>query len=452
MTSTAPRRAALAALRAVRGGALADRALAEVLPALEPRERAWVYELVMGVLRLRGRLDQRLERHVRGGTGRLQPDVLDALRLGAYQLESMRSVPAYAAISQSVELARWAGAGRAAGLVNGVLRALDRANGEGDGPGGEGDGPGGDGDGPGGDGADEPAARLSGHGSHPRWLVERWLERWGAARTAAIVEADNRRPELYCRPVGVERDRALVLLERAGVEALPVADAPDSIRLGADASLEAALDAAPLIVQDPAAALVVRYAAAPAGALALDLCAAPGGKSVGLLDRAAGVVAADVSMRRMDRLAETRSRLELERLRLVAADARRPPFAPATADLVLLDVPCTGTGTLRRHPDAKWRLRPEDLAALTALQREILLAAAPLVRSGGVLVYATCSLEPEENQEQVERFLSAHDDFALERAPDGVDERFVDASGALSVTPDVAGFDGAYAARLVRRD
>lgn len=431
-------------LRAVRGGELADRALADALPALEPRERAWLYELVMGVLRLRARLDARIEAHVRGGIARLEADVLDVLRLGAYQLDAMGSVPVYAAISQSVELVRWAGSPRAAGLVNGVLRALERARGGWDAAAGA-----------------DPLERLSVHGSHPAWLVERWIERWGAERAGAVIEANNRRPELYVRPVGVTRDEALERLRAAAVECEPVPSAPDSIRLAAGAELAAAFEAAPLIVQDPAAALVTRYAAVAEGATLYDLCAAPGGKAVALAGLARRVVAADVSAGRMHRLVETRDRLATgngvaaagaapARLDIVVADARQPPFAAGSADAVLIDAPCTGTGTLRRHPDGKWRLRPEDVRTLAALQREILSAAAELVRPGGVLVYATCSLEREENEEQVDAFLDERGDFTVRRGDDGIDDALLDRAGALVATPDVTGFDGGYAARLVR--
>jgi 16S rRNA (cytosine967-C5)-methyltransferase len=185
-----------------------------------------------------------------------------------------------------------------------------------------------------------------------------------------------------------------------------------------------------------------------------DLCAAPGGKSFALLDLGAGRVAAfDRSAARLEALRRSAVRLGLgERaapgtLHIAVADATRP--ALRDADAVLVDVPCTGTGTFRRHPDGRWRVGPDDLASLVRLQTRILKAAATAVAPGGLLVYATCSLEPEENEEQVERFLDQHSDFRLE-APDGADAAGGGASSVLRLVPQVDGADGAFAARLRR--
>jgi 16S rRNA (cytosine967-C5)-methyltransferase len=431
---TSGRLTALGVLRAVRSGDLADRALDRLGGRLAHRDFGWTQELVYGTLRLRGRLDHLLAQLVRGGPERLEPDVLDVLRLGAYQLLEMSSVPPYAAISQSVELARAAGAARAAGLVNGVLHALQRGSAELSFP----------------DPDADPVGFLASWGSHPRWMVERWVERWGAVAARSLVEADNTRPELFLRPVGIGVAEALARLAEAGLEAEPVPFAPDSVRLLPPATAHHALAIVPAVVQDPAAALVVRYAAVPRGARVLDLCSAPGGKAAGVADAAAFVVAADLSTRRLQRLRQNVARLGLaERVAAVVADARTPPFAPA--DFVLLDAPCTGTGTLRRHPDGRWRVGPAELAELVALQAEILDAAAPLVRPGGVLVYSTCSLEPEENEAQVSRFLHRNPTFT--RAPAAeLDPSLLDADGQLVVLPQRDGVDGAFAARLRRVD
>jgi 16S rRNA (cytosine967-C5)-methyltransferase len=431
---TPGRLTALSVLRAVRSGDLADRALDRLGGRLAPRDFGWTQELVYGTLRLRGRLDHLLAQLVRGGLDRLEPDVLDVLRLGAYQLLEMSSVPPYAAISQSVELARTAGAPRAAGLVNGVLHALQRGAAQLAFP----------------DPDADPVGYLESWGSHPRWMVERWLQRWGPAATRALVEADNTRPELYLRPVGIGVGEAVARLAEAGLAAEPVPLAPDSLRLLPPATAHQALALVPAVVQDPAAALVVRYAAVPRGATVLDLCSAPGGKAAGAAEFASFVAAADLSPRRLQRLRQNVERLGLgERVGAVVADARRPPFAPA--DLVLLDAPCTGTGTIRRHPDGRWRVGPAELGELVALQSEILDAAAPLVRVGGVLVYSTCSLEPEENEAQVSRFLERHPDFT--RAPAAeLDPSLLDADGQLVVLPQRDGVDGAFAARLRRVD
>ncbi len=426
MKTTPARRLALAALRALRRGDLLDRAAAVALGDAAPRDRPWLHELLFGTVRLRGRLDWLLDRVVRRGVANVEADLLDVLRLGAYQLLEMGGVPAYAAISQSVELARESVGARAAGFVNGVLNALERGRGTFVFPAFE----------------EDPVAHLATWGSHPRWLVERWIGRWGAEEARRLVELDNRRPETCLRLVGVDRASALARLADVGIQATPIEGLPHALRLEPAADPRRALAAVPAIVQDPAAMRVAAHAAFAAEGPVADLCAAPGGKAVALAAEAPRlVVALDASPLRMQRVAENARRLGgaiAGRIAPVIADARAIPLAPTRA--VLVDAPCTGTGTLRRHPDGKWRLAPADLASLVSLQREILDAAAERVAPGGVLVYATCSLEPEENERQVEAFLQRHEAFrAADDAP-------------LVVTPQGFGFDGAFAARLRRSD
>jgi 16S rRNA (cytosine967-C5)-methyltransferase len=431
--ATATRRAALEVLRAVRAGTLADHAMERAAEGLNRRDRAWVHELAYGTLRLRGRIDHILDAVVRGGIAPVEPDVVDILRLGVYQFREMGSVPTYAAISQSVDLTRAASVGRASGFVNGVLQSITRRQNDRTFP----------------TLADDPVAHLVTWGSHPGWLVERWISRWGGDGAAAIVEANNRRPEIYLRPVGIRAGEAVERLGAAGMAATLVDFAPDSVLLGDGTGAREALAVVPAVVQDPAAALVARYAGAPEGALVLDLCAAPGGKAVAMSERARAVVANDLSLRRQRRVTENIARLGLtDRVYPVVADARQPPFRPA--DVVLLDSPCTGTGTFRRHPDARWRVQPSDLDNLMLLQRELLAAAGPLVAPGGILVYSTCSIEREENEDQVLRFLEDNRDFAIE-PPEGLGvPNLVNDQGFLSVLPHRQGVDGAFAARLRR--
>lgn len=421
-------------MSAVRAGSLADRAFDEAARGLDARDRAWAQELVYGTLRLRNRLDHHLAAHSSRRIDELDPDTLDILRLGAYQLLEMHSVPAYAAVSESVELAK-ARARRSAGFVNAVLQSLRRAPAASTFSTPE----------------QDPVAYLTTWGSHPRWLVERWLRRFGHAAARRLVELNNTRPELYVRALGDDPAEAIGLLERANLEVEPVPLLARAYRI-TGGTAAAAVAAAPVIVQDPAAGLVVDYIG-PVPDRIVDLAAAPGGKAVGLAcDRpSAGRIigAADISYSRLDRLRENVDRLGscARSILPVVADGRKPPFREV--DLVLLDAPCTGTGTFRRHPDARWRLEPDDLEVLGSLQAELLAAAASLVRPGGLLVYATCSLEPEENEVQVRKFLAEHPDFAIE-AGSGIDAALVDADGMLRVLPHEHGFDGSFAARLRR--
>lgn len=209
----------------------------------------------------------------------------------------------------------------------------------------------------------------------------------------------------------------------------------------------AALAAAPpAVIQDPGASLVVPYADPDPDAVAADLCAAPGGKALVLARRAAYVVGADASSPRLRLLRDNVERTGV-RMGLLVARAEAPPLD--RVPLVLVDVPCTGTGTLRRHPDARWRLRPGDVGRMADVQRRILDGAARAVAPGGVLVYATCSLETEENEAQVEAFLRRRPDFRLDE-PGPVEAAYLDGRGRLAVRPWDAGFDAAFAARLRR--
>jgi 16S rRNA (cytosine967-C5)-methyltransferase len=427
-------------VRDVSRGRLLDRSAERRFASLPARERAWATEAAYGTIRLRGRLDALLRPYI--ADRNLDDVVRDVLRLGAYQLTEMGGVPDYAAVSETVDLARAAGRGRATGLVNAVLKRLAADGGTAEGA------------------PDSPAVAadpldaLADRGSHPRWLLQRWSDRYGSTATAALVEANNRRPELYLRLVGMPRDDAIRRLAEAGIGAGPVPLEARSLRLEAGSDPVAALAAVPAVVQDPAASAVVRYADVPAGALVADLCAAPGGKSLALVDLGAGrVVSLDRSAERLRRVRDNARRVvEVAGgtpvpLWLAVADATRP--ALLGADAVLVDAPCTGTGTFRRHPDGRWRIGPDDLASLVRLQKRILRAAATAVAPGGLLVYATCSLEPEENEEQVERFLQEHPDFDV--APPTGPPPVPDAGGsALRILPHEHGVDGAFAVRMRR--
>jgi 16S rRNA (cytosine967-C5)-methyltransferase len=184
------------------------------------------------------------------------------------------------------------------------------------------------------------------------------------------------------------------------------------------------------------------------GSTVADLCAAPGGKALEFSRTAGTVVASDKSFVRLQRLLQNERRLESTNLLTFVGDARNPAIKPV--DVVLIDVPCTGTGTFRRHPDARWRIKISDLAVMSALQKQILRAAADVVRKDGFLIYSTCSLEPEENDAQIDSFLADHPDFVLEPPPEGTVAPELLDNGRLRVLPQRHGTDGAFAARLRR--
>jgi 16S rRNA (cytosine967-C5)-methyltransferase len=386
------------------------------------------------MLRHRSQLDAYLADRVNGGLVRLDPDLTDLLRLGAHQLLAMRSVPAYAAIAQTVELAKRRHGIGASKLANAVLRRLDRERDTLRLP-----------------QPSDPIDALALEYSHPRWLVARWVARWGADETRALLKANNAEAPIIVRPWHVVREQLEASLESAGVHVTDAPLVPDSLTIaGQHAALNelGAFRQGLFHVQDPASTLVARYAAFPADAIVGDLCAAPGGKAIELSRSAAAVIASDLSPSRMMRVKQNITRLEARNILTLMADARSP--ALHDLDAVLVDVPCTGTGTFRRHPDARWRLKISDLAALGALQGAILTAAAGTVRPGGLLVYSTCSLEPEENDTQIETFLADHPDWSLAPPPHGTVPDAVLDAGRLRVLPQRHGTDGSFAARLRR--
>jgi 16S rRNA (cytosine967-C5)-methyltransferase len=296
----------------------------------------------------------------------------------------------------------------------------------------------------------DPVAALALEQSHPRWLVARWIARWGAEQTTALLMANNSEAPVVLRPYGTVREQLEASLDEAGIATTDAPLVRDSLTLATGATLTAlgAFRQGLFFVQDPAATLVAQYAAIPESATVADLCAAPGGKALELSREQRRIIAADRSYERLERLRDNARRLDAPGILGLVSDARHPALKPV--DAVLVDAPCTGTGTFRRHPDARWRLRISDLAVMAALQRSILHAAAEIVRPGGLLIYSTCSLEPEENDAQVEAFLAEHDDWRLEPPPEGAVPAAVLDAGRLRVLPQRHGVDGAFAARLRR--
>ena len=294
---------------------------------------------------------------------------------------------------------------------------------------------------------DAAAVRLAELRSHPEWLVRRWIERFGPAGADALLRWNNTRPALVLQPARLPLRDVAARLADAGIAAEP---APFGAGLTTDASRPDELPGfaeGAFLVQDPAQALVAWFADLPPEAVVYDACAAPGGKTIGVGRGVRGVIAADASPKRTGRLAENLRRAGSGREHAVVADALDPPVRDM--DAVLLDAPCLGTGTFARHPDARWRVTPEALDELAARQAALLGAAADTLRAGGLLIYATCSLEPEENERQVDRFLAARSDFRRE-PPEDFPPSLLSPSGDLMILPQKHGMDGAFAARLRR--
>jgi len=410
----------------VRAGAPFGEAVNHAAAGLTERDRRLAYELSAGVLRRQAQLDRALDlRHA-------DPRLHDVLRLGAYQLRCLTRVPPHAAVATSVELARETAGEGPARFVNQALRKLTRDTGN---------------------------EKRETDATHPRWLVERWRVRFGAADTAKLCVWNDTKPPITLQPARWDIDTLRDRFRRAGFgvtgapygAGLQVQRGEHVSRVPFPAQLPGFAEGA-FIVQDPAHALVCRFAAIPAGARVYDACAAPGGKAVTLEAAGPRVVAAEVRRDRLPRLAETGRRAGVA-IRCVAADLEAAPFHPGSFDAVLVDAPCSATGTMARHPDARWRLAPGVFPRAAARQARLLAAAAPYVRPGGLLIYATCSLEPEENTAVVDDFVSRHPDFARAPVPlpGAVPAELLTPAGDFQSLPQRHGIDGAYAARLARR-
>jgi 16S rRNA (cytosine967-C5)-methyltransferase len=434
-------------LRVERSGAYASVLLDAWEPRLsDPRESALLHEIVLGVLRRRSLLDHLVAGSASRAPEELDPEVRAALRIGAYGLFFLDRVPDFAAVDSAVELVRSGPRHGAAGFVNGVLRSLGR--------GGRALLP------------PEPAsgdvAGLALHHSHPGWWVRRLVDRMGFDAAGAVLAADNRPAATVLRVAGGASGRETLRdeLAAAGIRAEPCSHVEEALRVSSG-SLGgcAALRDGRAWVQDEAAQLVGYLFERPLGARVADLCAAPGGKSLQLAEWLADdgvLVALDRHPGRLRRLVRAARRVRATRVLAVRANmaAPHPPLREGF-DQILLDAPCSGSGTLRRHPEIRWRLREEDLKLLAARQLRLLATAADLLRPGGTLVYAVCSLEPEEGEQVVGRFLRSRADFRREDPRPTLPRSardFVTGDGFLRTSPERGGLDGFFAARLRRAD
>jgi 16S rRNA (cytosine967-C5)-methyltransferase len=430
-------------VRVERDGAFAAPLLASDrrVGGLSPEDRRLAHELVLGVLRWRGELDYLVNVTVGRPAEKLDLPVRVALWLGLYQLRHLDRVPAHAAVNESVELVKNGKRWRAAPLVNAALRAAMRDRPEAPD-----------------DRVRDPLNRMAIALSHPRWMLERWVARLGPEEAEALARADNDPPAhaLRVNPLRAPSlARALEQLSDDGVEVRASSLAPGAyvVERGHLTPASRAVREGWVYLQDEASQLVASLVGARAGERVLDVGAAPGGKSSQLAAAMGNdglVVAVDLHPARLATLAETCRRLAARVVRPLAADASRDlPLAEGVAfDRVLVDAPCSGTGTLRRNPEIRWRLTPADPARFGALQGSLLDAAAGRVRPGGRLVYSTCSVEPEENEEVVAAFLGRHPEFAL--APGAVPEALRTADGHLRTWPHRHGSDGFFAAVLER--
>ncbi|HSL54145.1 MAG TPA: 16S rRNA (cytosine(967)-C(5))-methyltransferase RsmB [Pyrinomonadaceae bacterium] len=386
------RLAASRILQQVETGAYSSILLAAEEPHLQPADRALCHELVLGVLRWQLFLDRIAEHFSRRRVESLDAAVRIALRLGLYQLRFLTRVPASAAVNESVSLVRAARLSSATAFVNAVLRRVVRES------------------------EYDPVAdvvdsleKIAVRTSHPAWLIERWVNSFGVEEAEAFARANNIVPPTSFRVVANRASQCEILsrLSAAGA-ALESSDIVNGAwRVTGALSLLREMSAAgEIYLQDEASQLVAGMMEVKPGERVLDLCAAPGGKTTLMADRAgddAFIVAADRSATRMATVVSTMRLHELKSITPVILDATEQlPFPRESFDRVLVDAPCSGTGTLRANPEIRWRLAPADFASFASQQKRIVSRAVEVLKPGGRLVYSTCSVEREENEEVIE--------------------------------------------------
>jgi len=391
--------------------AYADILLDQALKAttLNERDRALLTELTYGTLRWRGNIDGQLSRYLRQPLAKTDPLIRNLLRVSVYQLRFLNKIPDYAAVDEAVELARNHSGGKSAGFVNAVLRNFLR-------------------------GKDrviglapkaESVAGLAVTYSHPEWLVKRWIDEFGAEAAKTLMRANNERATLVLRVnyLKCTKEKLLDRFLEAGIKAEATQWSPQGISVLSGPAVDKLPGFAEgyFQIQGEASQLVTYLVSPLSGERILDACAAPGGKSthVGEFMKDEGeLVAIDISARGIAKIRENAARLGLKSLRVLSADASaeladkfRKPY-----DRVLVDAPCSGLVTLRGQPEIKWHRDENDIRRLSRLQSKILSRVAGYLKPGGVLVYATCTLSREENEEIVESFLAHHKEFELEDA------------------------------------
>jgi 16S rRNA (cytosine967-C5)-methyltransferase len=386
-----PRENALVILRRVEEGAFADTSLEQTRQDFDARDSAFILELVYGTLRNRALLDWILNRFSAQPVEKTDRWTRNILRLGAYQMLFLDKVPVSAAVNTSVELAKQYG--KKHGYVNALLRNLDRRRGAITYP-----GPG------------DKARELAVLYSHPEWLVRRWTERFGAETTEAFLLANNRPAPLVIRTntLRTTRNELKATLGSEGVTTVETRYSPVGLEIVAGSGIQALASYRKgwFMVQDQAAQLISLMLAPQPGETVLDACAAPGGKAAHLseiMQDRGTLVALDADAGRIEKIRENIRRLGITIIKTVQGDAAR--YAEEKFDKILIDAPCSGLGVLRRHPDGRWNKSMRTISDRRILQMQILKNCAGLLKPGGALVYATCTTEPEENEDVIADFM-----------------------------------------------
>ena len=442
---TSARNLAFTVLREIDKGAFADVALERNIGkfALSPADRRLATELIYGTVRRQRTLDALIDQLGKRRAEQQPADLRRILHIGFYQLRYLDHVPPHAVVDTTVQLAKQAHLGKLSGVVNGMLRQYLRLR-------------------EGGDPLQLPNDKLQALGvlhSYPDWIIQAWQQLLPTPDVAKLCEWFNQVPKIDLRVNRLRAtvDHVITALTEHGLTVMPHGNSPDAIRIVGPTGNVRQLpgyDEGWWMVQDASAQLVGYLVNPQPGETIIDACAAPGGKTAHiaeLMGDSGRVLGCDRTSSRLNKIRQNVKRLQLNSIETVLGDSREHPEFKGIADRVLLDVPCSGLGTLHRHADARWRQNPEAIAGLTKLQRELLEAAVDWVKPGGVLVYSTCTLHPDENQNLIQAFLADHPDWQIhppsEKSPVAP---FITEQGWTTVWPHQQDMDGFFMVRLQR--
>jgi 16S rRNA (cytosine967-C5)-methyltransferase len=417
-------------------------------PQLDHRDRAFIVHLVQGVLRWRRRLDWIIEQAADFPLKKITPTVLNILRLALYQIFFMDRVPESAAVNEAVNQAKKEGARYIVSFVNGILRNICRAKNDINFP----------------DPDTNPVLFLCVFYSYPEWLVNKWLKEWGMEFTEALLAAGNQVPALTIRANRLKLNRSALIKRLAEEEIVgkPTSFSPDGVliedlkgRVDESISFKQGL----FQVQDEAAQTTSYIVEPQAGQTILDVCAGLGGKSTHLAELMGDegeVLALDISLRRLQSLVKNSKRLSITNIRPIVANASGPlsSLFRIKFDGIVIDAPCSGLGVLSRHPDGKWNKKEEDVQRLTFVQKSILNEAASLLKPGGKMLYVTCTISKQENEDIVHGCLSAHKELRLENIRDHIPAwglNLIDDRGFLRTFPNEHDMDGFFGALFLKK-
>lgn len=406
---------------------------------LNGHDKALLYEIVHGVTRWMGRLDWILNGFYKGQFSKAIPNLKNGLRVALYQILFLDRIPDHAAVNEAVEFVKKLQGQKSADLTNAILRNIIRSKSAIRYP----------------DPNEDLIGYLSAYYSHPSWMVKRYVERFGVEETEKLLIANNEKPYLTLRVNAIKTTESEFksLLDSVNLKYRSGEFLNEFVQLQNLTNITAwdYYTKGYFNIQDESTGLACRLLDVEPGMRVLDLCAAPGGKTAylgSLMNNVGEIVALDKYEARLKLLKANNVRLGLTCVTTVESDAldyNSEPF-----DRVLADVPCSGTGTLSKKPDIKWKRDIFDLKKMTASQIKLLEKAASLVKPGGAVVYSTCSIEPEENFEIVKQFLNKHPNFKLESAKEKFNDEVIDENGCIQTLPQKHQMDGAFAAKLVR--